>query len=322
MAFKKMPKQTYPPRLWALIGYPGSGKSTFATQMKTPILPIDADHRFTEVAHLVKGDVFALSDTPNDNNRTDVIADLLDQNMPGTGIATITVDSLTAIVAPLVMKAFRDNEAGLNKNKAAAYADKATAMRQLQFAVNKWGCDVLWIYHLQDGRDQNAKEVTTATLSKTERNRLHSSLNMELHVVQDGNKRGIKIVWARRGRYGMTLWDDSGYWVRMPDRIEQAVYDGLTEADQERIATEPPDTFPTPAAAIDWGLKQGVFDDLHHAQNAYDKLKREYRPASAREMRDLWVNDVRERRELAAREAEAAAPDEPAPAIPDQGELF
>jgi len=31
--FKKMVKSTYPPRLWALVGYPGSGKSTFATQM-------------------------------------------------------------------------------------------------------------------------------------------------------------------------------------------------------------------------------------------------------------------------------------------------
>ena len=29
MAFKKMVKQVYPPRLWALVGYPGSGKSTF-----------------------------------------------------------------------------------------------------------------------------------------------------------------------------------------------------------------------------------------------------------------------------------------------------
>ena len=43
MAFKKMTKPEYPPRLWALVGYPGSGKSTFATQMRAPILVIDAE---------------------------------------------------------------------------------------------------------------------------------------------------------------------------------------------------------------------------------------------------------------------------------------
>lgn len=321
MAFKKMSKTSYPPRLWALVGYPGGGKSTFATRMRGPVLPIDADHRFTEVAHLAEEDVFQLSDKHDDNNNTDVIAQTLDENMPGSGVKTIIVDSLTAIIAPLVMKAVRDNDAGLNKNRSAAFKDKATAMRQLQFAVNKWGCDVLWIYHLQDGRDQNAKEVTTATLSKTERNRLHSSLNMELHLVQDGEKRGIKIVWARRGRYGMTLWDESGIWKEMPERIEQAVYDGLSPDDQDKLEKEPPETFQTPSAAVDWGLTQGVFNEFHHAQNAYDDLKRVHQPGSAREMRDLWVNDVQERVALAD-----AAKTEPAeiPPLADsaQGELF
>jgi len=299
MAFKKMAKTNYPPRLWALVGYPGGGKSTFSTQMKVPILPIDADHRFTEVAHLAEGDVYRLSDDPRDNNQTDTIARILDTNMPGSGVATIVVDSLTAIIAPLVMKAVRDNDAGLNKNHSAAFKDKATAMRQLQFSVNKWGCDVLWIYHLQDGRDAKAHNVTTATLSKTERNRLHSSLNMELHIIRDGDKRGIKIVWARLGRYGLTLWDDSGTWQGMPERIEQAVYDGLTEQEQDQIENKPPDVFATPAAAIDWAIGQRAFNNLNHAQNAYEKVKREYQPQSAQEMRDLWVGDVLTRLALA-----------------------
>lgn len=303
MPFKKIPKNKYPPRLWALVGYPGSGKSTFATQMRTPILPIDADHRFVEVAGRAAGDVYQLSQNPDDNNSTDSIAAILEANMPGSGIQTIVVDSLTAIITPLVMRAFRDNEAGRNTNRAAAYADKATAMRQLQFSVNKWGRDVLWIYHLQDGRDNKAREITTATLSKTERNRLHSSLNMELHLVQDGDRRGVKVVWARRGRDGMTLWDDTGTWAGMPERIEAAVYDGLTEQDQERIEREPPpEHFANPEAAIQWALAQGVFDEFHHAQNAYDKLKREKKPDSAGAMRDLWIADVERR------QAEKAGP--------------
>lgn len=64
MTFKKMTPAQYPPRLWALVGRPESGKSTFAAQMRVPLLAIDADHRFAEVVHLVDGDVYELSDIP------------------------------------------------------------------------------------------------------------------------------------------------------------------------------------------------------------------------------------------------------------------
>ena len=66
MAFKRM-EAARPPRQWALYGYPGSGKSTFAAQLAAPLLVIDADHRFAEVARLAVGDVFQLSDNPHDN---------------------------------------------------------------------------------------------------------------------------------------------------------------------------------------------------------------------------------------------------------------
>lgn len=312
MAFKKLTKLPYPPRLWALVGYPGGGKSTFATRMRGPILTVDADHRFTEVAHLAADDIFKLSDNPDDNNNSDAVARILDENMPGSGVKTIVVDSLTAIISPMVMKALRDNDAGANKNRAAAFKDKATAMRQLQFAVSKWGVDTLWIYHLQDGRDDKGKEVVTATLPRTERNRLHSSLNMELHVVIDGDRRGIKVVWARSGRYGMTLWDEGGMWRGMPERIEQAVYDGLSEDDKKRLATEAPAVFPSVAAAIDWSVQRGAFDNIQHAQNAYDKTKREGQPGNAKEMRDLWVNEVKTRIELLAHDAaQVSQPEQP-----------
>lgn len=294
MGFKKFQLQKYPPRLWALVGYPGGGKSTFSTQMRTPLLPIDADNRFGEVASLTRGDVYQLSDQAGDNTDPGTIARLLNQNMAGSDVATIVVDSLTAIIAPLVTQAVLDNDAGLNKNRMAGFKTKALAMRQLQDAISRWGCDVLWIYHLQDGMDANAKEVTRATLPATERARLYRSLNLELHIVQEGQRRGVKVEWARRGRSGMILWDDSGQWTGMPEKIEVAVYDGLSKADQDKIEQQPPG-FASPEAAMNWGVEQGAFKAIEHARNAYDKLKREKQPAKAADMWQLWTEDVQRR---------------------------
>ncbi len=74
MPFIKLTPTAYPPRQWAIVGDPGSGKSTFASQMAGPILVVDADHRFEEVARLATGDVFTLDDAGNDAER--IAADL------------------------------------------------------------------------------------------------------------------------------------------------------------------------------------------------------------------------------------------------------
>src|SRR4051812_14527700 len=101
MMFNKMSTQILPPRQWALVGYPGSGKSTFAAQMAGPMLVVDADHRFAEVARLAAGDVFQLSDEPSDSMDAEKIAQRLRENMPGSGVHTIVIDSLTSILSPL-----------------------------------------------------------------------------------------------------------------------------------------------------------------------------------------------------------------------------
>lgn len=225
MAFKKFQKKKYPPRFWALVGYPGAGKSTFATQMKAPLLAIDADNRFGEVVNLIQGDSYQFSDRPEDNADPARITQLLNENMAGAGIETIVIDSLTAIITPLIVQAMTDNQAGVNKNRIAAFQKKALAMRQLQDTITKWGCDTLWIYHLQNAMDAKAEAITRTTLPQTERERLYRSLNLELHLIQEDNKRGVTIAWARRGRSGITLWDESGTWAGMPERIEAAVYD-------------------------------------------------------------------------------------------------
>lgn len=293
MSFKKMQATQYPPRLWGLKGYPGSGKSTFAAQMRGPLLVVDSDHRFTEVLHLAK-EVYALSDVPEDNVIADRIAACLDKNMPGAGIGTIVVDSLTAIMAPLVTQAIVDKGEGRSKNLVAGFKDKAMAMRQLQDAVTKWGTDVLWIYHLHKAMDADAKEHVKATVSETELVRLTRSINMQLEMVQNG-KRGIKIVWARHGREGITIWDETGTWKDMPEKIEAAAYDGLTDQERKEKETEPPAVFATPEVAIAWGFERGAFEAIEHARNAYHKIRAEKQPKTAKDMRDLWVADVERR---------------------------
>jgi hypothetical protein len=313
MAFSKMPTDGYPRRLWGLYGFPGSGKSTFAARMRGPILAIDADHRFDEVARLACGNVYALSETPADNVTPERIAALLRANMPGADVKTILVDSLTAILAPLVTRAILDNDAGRNKNRAAAFKDKALALRLLQDSVTGWGTDCLWIWHLQAGRDAQANEVETATVSRTELARLTRSLNMLLRVIEEGGRRGVYVDWARRGRSGVTVWDPSGSWDGIPEALEKAVYAGLTEADQQRIEAATPASFPNPAAAIAWGFEQGAFEALEHARNAYDWLKREQSPKTAAAMWALWIADVTARKaaRVAAGQAEpAGAPTE------------
>ena len=292
MAFKKMFKPKYPPRHWSLVGYPGSGKSTFAAQMQGPKVVIDADHRFTEVLSLAQEDVFALSEDPQDNVDPDNIARCLYQNMPGSGVKTIIVDSLTAIITPIVVKVMQDKEKGRQRNMMAGMKVKALAMRQLQDAVSRWGTDCLWIYHLQDSRDGKAKEVTRTTVSETELARLTRSINVQLKVIQDGEKRGVEVVWARAGRSGLILWDETDCWIGMPEKIEASLYDGLTSHEKEEIESNAPKVFPNSETAINWGFEQDAFDTIEEARKGYEFIKQQTNPKTAQEMANSWVTEV------------------------------
>jgi len=81
----------------------------------------------------------------------------------------------------------------------------------------------------------------------------------------------------------------------MPEKIEAAVYDGLSQAEQDAIEGDAPARFASPDKAIAWGLERGAFEALQHARNAYEKLKQDAQPHTAEEMRDLWVADVQRR---------------------------
>lgn len=300
MAFKKLNTAALPARQWALVGYPGSGKSTFAAQLRGPLLVVDADHRFGEVARLAAGDVFTLSDDPSDMVIAERIVAHLRANMAGSGVKTIVVDSLTAILAPLVTEAVLSNDAGVNKNRIAAFKGKALALRLLQDAITGWGCDVLWVYHLRGGLDAQARPVENTSISAVELARLRRSLNVTLRCVQEGGRCGIKVDWARSGRQGMTLWDESGCWRDMPQRIEEAVYGGLSAAEMDARSKSTPEGFASAADAIAWGFEQNIFADAAHAKNAYDKLKADVAPTTAAAMWQAWIAEVQQRRNESA----------------------
>jgi hypothetical protein len=291
--FKKMSQPRFPPRHWSLVGHPGTGKSTFAARMRGPSLVIDADHRFSEVLDLAQGDVYQLSPTASDNVDPDRIYTVLLANMPGSGVQTIIVDSLTAIITPYVVQAMIDKEKGRLRNMMAGFQKKAVAMRQLQDAVTRWGTDTLWIYHLQDSRDANANAVIRSTVSQTEIARLTRSINLQLEVVTDGARRGIKVAWARRGRAGMILWDEAGSWQGMPELIEATVYQDLTPKQQAELSRATPRSFPNDQTAISWGKEQGAFATIEEARRAYTALKAEGQTQNARELANIWVTEIR-----------------------------
>ena len=120
MPFKKLDAQTRPPRQWALVGYRAQAKHVCGADAR-PLLVIDSDHRFAEVAGLAATDVYELSENPVDHVDPRRIAELLRQNMGGAGVRTVVIDSLTAIIAPITTQAVMANDAGENKNRIAAF---------------------------------------------------------------------------------------------------------------------------------------------------------------------------------------------------------
>ena len=295
MPFPKYMQPKYPRRCWAIEAYSGAGKSTFLTQLRGPILAVDADQRLDEVLPVARAagtEIFRLSDDPTDALSPDAISRLLMANMPGSGIATIAVDTLTPIIAPLVMQAMVDKDLGREKSLAAAFRNKAVQMRLLVDAVARWGIDTVWFYHLYSAKDQSANDVVKRSVTKTELDRLQRVLNMRLQMVLENERRGIKVVWCRTGRSGLTLWDTTGCWRGMPEKIEAACYDGLAEDEKKRLADLSPQTFPGRDAALAWAVERGVFTSAKAALPVYNRIKAAGNPQDAQEMAALWVGHI------------------------------
>lgn len=213
--------------------------------------------------------------------------------MPRSGCRTLVVDSLTSLIGPIVNRTLLEIEQGEHKNKIGAWKDKATAYKVILDAAISSGLDFALIYHVGEARDAKANLVERATVSQTELIRMRRALNMILRVGAQQGQHTVTVEWARRGRSGATLRDESGYWRGLPERIEEAVYGGLSGAELEAI--EHPTAFSSKEAAIAWGYEQDCFKDAQHAQNAYEEVKRIHQPKSAAEMWRLWIEEVTQR---------------------------
>lgn len=294
MAFKKL-QQKLPPRVWLLKGRSRSGKSVFSMNMRGPLLPIDADNKLFGSQQYAVGEVMEFSDNHADAVNVARIESILETNMPDAAIKTIIVDSVTPILEPLIIKAMDNVSGGMGRWQA-----KSAAMKKLTYACTKWGGDVLFIYHIDDSMNASAKMAEKTSITTTELARLNKHFNMSLTVVEEGNRRGIRVDYAQHGKYGMTIWDDNGYWRGMPEKIEEAVYAGGVLSHPDR-----PTSFASPDLAIAWGMAQGCFRDEVHAQNAYNKVKAEMKPKTAAEMAAYWLAEVDRRVAEADTEPEA-----------------
>jgi hypothetical protein len=299
MAFKKLSNKL-PPRLWMLSGRSGDGKSLFSMQMRGPLLPIDADHKLHGVAQHAVGELYEFSTDHADALSVDAICRILDEDMPGSGVGTIVLDSITPILEPIILDAMA--QAQQSKSKIAPFQAKANAVKRLTHALHKWGCDVLWIYHIETTHTHNGEQTERTSIPATELARIAKSVNMRLSIVCDGDRRGVRVDYAQHGKYGMVLWDDSGHWAGRPEQIEQAVY-----ADGVKAQPTLPTGFSGPEDAIAWAWGYAgapAFHDALHVKNAYQKLKEEHKPQSAQEMWDLFIADVMHRK-IAAEQTDA-----------------
>ena len=270
---KRITPPLFPPRRWSLAGLPDSGKSTFAAIMRSPLVIVDADHRFEEIVRLCQVEAYDLGIPPGDYSNAGLVAAALDAAMGTTAVGTVVVDSLTAIIAPAVAKAMDDKAAGRIKSLAAGMVGKAIAMRLLQSAITKWNTDTLWVHHLNQGYDNSGNKTLKSFISKTELDRLQRSLNLCLTATAGKTTHTISVTWVRWGRTA-TLTDISGYWHKMPERIEVAVY--------------APRAFTSSTHSCEFAVQAGVLETLGQARQLYDATKGRVKPGNAIEMATAW----------------------------------
>jgi len=134
-----------------LVSEPNMGKTTLASKLLKPGkigVVCDSDGRFDEVVS-PDTNFFPLSDDPSDMLNPKRIYDITQESMPNKSVGLFLVDSLTAIIEPIILRVQRAVEEGKEKG-ARGYKEKADAMKYLQAAFTPWGTDVIWVYHYRE----------------------------------------------------------------------------------------------------------------------------------------------------------------------------
>lgn len=308
---KKYEYNPIPTRLgMLLVAYQDTGKSSFASKMVRPGkdgLVIDADGRFGDV--ITPGvNFYPLSDKQSDMLDPKKIHDIMMRDMPkASNIDLALVDSVTNILEPIILQIQRDVAEGVSSG-ARGYKQKADAMKYLSAAFQPWGIDVIWVYHYRNFGDVSGKKQRGESVSQMELARLWRNINIHCEIVVDDNgKRGVKVLAARGGRKGITIWDDSGKWENIRERLLQAVWGGLTQTEQTDLLDDNPGLFSSSSQAIAWAIEQGAFDDvesedgkLSKAKNSMKKLYTELKEELGEEFNEeilyaAWVDKVNDK---------------------------
>lgn len=267
------------------------GKTSFLVEWAKPGMGIivDSDGRFGDaVSTTARADFYPLCDKQSDMLDVDKIVEALEKNIPSVEkeVSIIAVDTLTKILEPIITKI-----QAKGKTNLYSYKEKADAMKKLRHAVTKWGTETAWVYHKRQvykenpnakGFDDKYILVDEDFLNEVEQTRLGADITLSLEIVVDERtgKRGVKVLYARRGRMGITVWDDIGNWKGFRNTLEQAVWGGLTEEDQSSMGVldENPLLWESPKQAMTWAWRvsqevEPVFNDAKHVENSYDALK-------------------------------------------------
>jgi hypothetical protein len=210
-------------RHWLLIARRGEGKSTFAAAMSPEYLVADLDGRWTEQREVKdKSRIISQSDPLEVVNEMEKLRPQLSPY-----VRTLIYDSGTAVL-DFIQSRGRLQEAAVQASGGKYNGDnvnrmKADTMRLLSTAALRWHCDVLWIFHIEDGKYQG-KDKERVTISNVELDRLKKSLNGVLTIVRDPNgRRGIRIEWSRYNNSiasGQIIWDMHGMWKGVPEKLD------------------------------------------------------------------------------------------------------
>lgn len=221
-AFPEFSTRSAPPRRWGIYGYANAGKSTFLSAMHQPLLVIDPDGRFSEVAGRCRAPR-SLSTNPREHRDPLAIHRILSSN-DCSEFATVALDSITAILEPLKAVIMEENTRGLHKNKSAPWSRKAAVLRMIVDSMVGCGRDMALIWHSEDSSDAYGKRQTRQTLQKVEARRILRCLNAVIRLEHVGGRRLARVTWSRNGVQGVAIEDTDGYWRGVPERIERALY--------------------------------------------------------------------------------------------------
>ena len=214
-------KKTRIPRQWLLLARHNAGKSTFAAAMNPEYLTLDMDGRWAEQDLDTKSHVVTDTDPLKIIDRMESLRGKLMGK-----VGSVVIDSGTGVLDYLQSKGRLMEQAAKDANqkfnKDSINRMKADTMRVLRLAALRWKCDVVWIFHIEDGQYQGENKERT-TISKIEIERMKQNLNAILTIVQDKTgKRGIRIEWCRynnNAAAGHVIWDEKGKWAGVPDLV-------------------------------------------------------------------------------------------------------